>query len=138
VADPQEPDPKVFWCPKCRAHTDYSETKVWVEGDRGPGRYKVILKCKTCDSKGGVPSEKIEWVRNVCKIVMLGTITVFIICLSSFIMNERAGQDSGSLITMILILASISTLFLAIITGGSFYFYKRWVKWAKERGWEGE
>ena len=74
-ADPQNPDPNVFWCMECSGHTDYSETKESVSTEQG-SYDAVTLKCKACDTEGEIPKQVRESVRLYAK-CLIGLVIVF-------------------------------------------------------------
>ena len=133
MADPQKPDPNVFWCPKCRAHTDYSETKVWVSTEHG-GHNKIILKCKTCDSRGNIPKQALESMRNTTKLLFwigIGFIALAVGC----------GIYEGFNTDVIIVMYSspfVCLLLWFFAQRRNVIIWLKWLSWAKERGWEEE
>ena len=132
MADPQKPDPNVFWCPECSGHTDYSETKERYYTEQGGGT-TVTLKCKACDSEGGIPKQARESIRLYAKCVFWLGIGLEAIAVGFGIYE---GFNTGVLIGIYS--TPFICLFLWSLMQDQVVFWRKWKKWAKERGWEEE
>ena len=127
VADPQKPNPNVFWCPKCRCHGEIVEKERIVSDSQGSGdSTQIIQHCIICDAKGGVPCEQKEavWSGKVLAVIIL---PLAVICLLT------RDSDPYSVPCFFSIVVWVATMWLAL-----YWPYYRWKKWAKERGWEEE
>ena len=130
MVDSQTPDPSLFWCPECSGHTDYSETKEYHHTSEG-GHTSVTLRCKACDTEGKIPKKVRESIRLYVK-CLFGLGIGFEVVAVGFGINE--GFNSGVLITI------FSTPFMCLffwrLGKDEVILWKKWEKWAKERGWE--
>ena len=139
MVDPQKPDPDVFWCLKCRAHTDYTETKVWVSTEHG-GYNKRILKCKTCDSRGNIPKQALESMRNTTK--HLFWVGIGFIALAVGVFEAIAvgfGIYEGFNTDVIIVIYSspfVCLLLWFFAQRRNVIIWLKWLSWAKKRGWE--
>ncbi len=132
VADPQKPDPNVFWCMECSGHTDYSETKESVSTEQG-SYDAVTLKCKACDTEGEIPKQVRESIRLYAK-CLIGLVIVFEAIAVGFGIYE--GFNTGVLVGIYS--TPFICLFLWTFMQDQVVFWRKWKKWAKERGWEEE
>ena len=131
MADPQKPDPNVFWCPKCRAHGKCNRKSKSVSD--GPAI--TTLHCKECEAKGGMPLKFRDECIELAKICMGVSIFLAVAMLVSGVDDEMGYSEIGETIGI----ASMSGLTIWIwLTGSKYITWLKWKKWAKERGWEGE
>ena len=132
MVDPQEPDILANWCPQCCEHTDYDTIERRI-GSSTTARIHKIDICKVCGSEDlWCPSEqkgKLE--KKGCLGVIL-TIAASLV-VAPLISNSK---EVGDLIYFLASLLLISLFGAVYFYVPSYFKFKKWKKWAKERGWE--
>ena len=136
MADPQKPEPNVFWCPKCKCHGDFV-VRTEVHNSPDSSSTSEHKHCKKCDTKGGQPRELKEdtiWAINFFGFGILALfILILIVCAFMFPLSFLIEISYIFLGAYIFLLPLFLAPYLRHIRD-----YFKWKKWAKERGWEGE
>ena len=135
MRDSQKPDPKVFWCPKCRAHGKCNRKSKSVSTEHGGSRSITTLHCKECEAEGGKPLDLRNETYSVGKIILwvaLGMEVVWVI------LGLSGGHIDRNFFITILGTPIVGLATWLVIQGKAIFFWGKWKKWAKERGWEEE
>jgi len=133
MIDPQKPDPKSFWCKKCRCHGGFvSKRKSGWDEDASDWHIKL---CKTCAAEGHVPKELKE--EFVVLAIVVGGILLFVSAIIIAILYQQVELADP---TLILVVTSASLFFFALLLIvpriGDISFWLKWEKWAKKRDWD--
>ncbi|MDG2213541.1 MAG: hypothetical protein P8M70_06920 [Verrucomicrobiota bacterium] len=142
MADPQEPQYENPWCPKCKAHSKYVEKQVQRGGERNT--YNVtVYDCVDCNKHMYIPREyklSNQGKAMGCLYVYIPIASIGFLWLG--LAMKRAAEKNGSSGEGQMLLFGIIVLGCLGIPAGALIWsavkYAAWVKWAKERGWEGE
>ena len=142
MADPQKPQYKKLWCPKCKARSEYVEKRV-QRGSETNRRTETVYDCVDCNKRMYVPRE--YKLSNQGKTV--GCLCVYFPVASIGLLQlglalKRSAEKNGDSVEGVMFLFGIVVLaFLGIPAGVAIWIalkHAAWAKWAKERGWEGE
>ena len=134
VADPQKPQYKKHWCPKCKAHSEYVKKRV----QRGSGdhiRTETVYNCVDCNKHMYVPrdyklSNQGITVGRLCVYFTVALIGIFWLGL----VLKRGREEWAMLIS-----GMVGLVFIGIPAGIAIWStvkHANWVRWAKDRGWE--
>ena len=142
MADPQKPQYKKLWCPKCKAHSEYVEKRV-QRGSETNRRTETVYDCVDCNKRMYVPREyklsnQGKTVGCLCVYFPVASIGLFWLGLAL----KRSAEKNGDSVEEVMFLFGFIVLaFLGIPAGVTIWSavkHAAWVKWAKERGWEEE
>ena len=134
VADPQKPQYKKLWCPKCKAHSEYVKKRV-QQGSGDHIRTVTVYDCVDCNKRMYVPrdyklSNQGITVGRLCVYFTVALIGIYWLGL---VLNR--GREEWAMV----ILGIVGLVFIGIPAGIAIWSalkYAAWVRWAKERGWE--
>jgi len=125
MSDSQIPDYKKPWCPECQEHTEY-EAETYI-GDHGE---VTENRCLCCDSESFVPIILKDKLKFMSLLITGGFMLMFVL------MAITGNRNSVSFWVVI----SISFLSYPAILWATCWadldVYRKWEKWAKERGWK--
>ncbi len=134
MRDPQKPSYTARWCLRCKAHTEYTKHSY------GSGESRTThYKCDVCNYHVTSP------LGNIAAIALLLLVTAWINgFLIRFYINEwNVGMLLDPFYKFSLVFIHVFANFLLsvyyyIIGKDHVSEYRKWKKWAKERGWEEE
>jgi len=119
-ANPFIPNPKVWWCPKCKAHHDYDYSS-FTSGSLDNRSTTETYSCKVCKATMFNPAQTLPW--------MYGLNGIGILCLviGLGIGWSRGGFDFEDGIELVLLLLAAPCL---LIGGMMVHYMRKWFAWS--------
>ena len=134
MVDPQKPQYKKLWCPKCKAHSEYVKKRV-QQGSGDHIRTVTVYNCVDCNKQMYVPrdyklSSQGITVGRLCVYFTVALIGLYWLDL----VLKREIEEVAMFISGL-----VGLVFIVIPAGVCIWHAEKhanWVRWAKERGWE--
>ena len=133
MTDPQKPQYKKHWCPKCKAHSEYVKKRV----QRGVGDYistGTVYDCEDCNERMYVPpdyklSSQGITVGRLCVYFSVALIGLYWLDLVLKREIEEVAMFISGFVGLVFIVTPAGVCIWHAVK------HANWVRRAKERGW---
>jgi len=120
-ANPFIPNPKVWWCPKCKAHHDYDYSS-FTSGSLGNRSTTETYSCKVCKATMFNPAQTLPWMYGLTG---FGVILLAIGLLIGLSHGEFDFEKGGPEVILILF-----AIFPLLIGGMMVHYMRKWFAWS--------
>ncbi len=119
--NPFIPNPKAWWCPKCKAHHDYDYSS-FTSGSGGNRSINEMYSCKVCKAIMFCPAQTLPWMYGLTG---FGVILLAIGLLIGLSKGEFDFEKGGPEVVLILF-----AIFPLLIGGMMIHYMRKWLAWS--------
>jgi len=120
-ANPFIPNPKVWWCPKCKAHHDYDYSS-FTSGSLDNRSTTETYSCKVCKATMFNPAQTLPWMYGLTGFGVILLAIGLLIGLSHGEFDFEKGGPEGFLI--------LFAIFPLLIGGMMVHYMRKWFAWS--------
>ena len=120
-ANPFIPNPKALWCPKCKAHHDYTYSS-FTSGSGGNRLTTEIYSCNVCKAIMFNPAQTLPWMYGLTGV---GVIVFAIGLLIGLTHGEFDFEKPGPEVIFVLF-----AIFPLLIGGMMIHYMRKWLAWS--------
>ncbi len=130
--NPFVPNPKTWWCYRCKAHSNYRHYRTNISSGDGTNTSYEKYACKVCNASMFTPDDVAPWMKGLLGVTfVLVLVGGMILVLEGDVLlvlmggNGHGLSQSGGIGVVCLLMGG----FFGLIGGSMYYYMSKWYAW---------